>query len=48
VTYIPAEEIKELNEPGIYIAVMTQPGRRSVSLGKPEQASAFAMRGRWE
>ena len=27
VTYIPVEEIKELKEPGIYIAVMSQPGR---------------------
>jgi uncharacterized protein YfaS (alpha-2-macroglobulin family) len=27
VTYIPVEEISELKEPGIYIAVMSQPGR---------------------
>lgn len=27
VTYIPVEEIKELKEPGIYVAVMSQPGR---------------------
>ena len=27
VTYIPVEEIKELREPGIYVAVMSQPGR---------------------
>lgn len=27
VTYLPVEDIKELREPGIYIAVMSQPGR---------------------
>ena len=27
VTYIPVEDIGELSEPGVYIAVMTQPGR---------------------
>jgi len=27
VTYLPVEELKELKEPGIYIAVMSQPGR---------------------
>jgi uncharacterized protein YfaS (alpha-2-macroglobulin family) len=27
VTYIPVEDIRELREPGIYVAVMTQPGR---------------------
>src|SRR5262245_22984320 len=27
VTYIPVEEIKELKEPGVYVGVMTQPGR---------------------
>jgi len=27
VTFLPVEEIKELQEPGIYVAVMTQPGR---------------------
>jgi uncharacterized protein YfaS (alpha-2-macroglobulin family) len=27
VTYLPVESIKELKEPGIYIAVMSQPGR---------------------
>ncbi len=27
VTYIPVEDVKELQEPGIYVAVMTQPGR---------------------
>jgi uncharacterized protein YfaS (alpha-2-macroglobulin family) len=26
-TFIPVEEIKELQEPGIYVAVMSQPGR---------------------
>src|SRR5437899_2004768 len=27
VTYIPVEDIRELKEPGVYVAVMTQPGR---------------------
>ena len=27
VTFLPVEEIKELQEPGVYIAVMSQPGR---------------------
>ena len=27
VSYLPVEKIKELQEPGIYVAVMTQPGR---------------------
>jgi len=27
VTYLPVEDIKELKEPGIYVAVMSQPGR---------------------
>ena len=27
VTYIPVEDIKELQEPGVYVAVMSQPGR---------------------
>lgn len=27
VTYIPVEDIKELKEPGVYVAVMSQPGR---------------------
>lgn len=27
VTFVPVEDIKELREPGIYIAVMSQPGR---------------------
>ena len=27
VTFIPVEDIKELKEPGIYVAVMSQPGR---------------------
>ena len=27
VTFIPVEEIRELREPGIYVAVMSQPGR---------------------
>jgi len=27
VSYLPVEHIKELQEPGIYVAVMTQPGR---------------------
>ncbi len=27
VTYIPVEDIKELKEPGIYVAVMSEPGR---------------------
>jgi alpha-2-macroglobulin len=27
VTYIPVEDIRELREPGVYVAVMTQPGR---------------------
>ncbi|MET3108382.1 uncharacterized protein YfaS (alpha-2-macroglobulin family) [Oxalobacteraceae bacterium GrIS 2.11] len=27
VTFVPVEDIKELREPGIYVAVMTQPGR---------------------
>jgi uncharacterized protein YfaS (alpha-2-macroglobulin family) len=27
VTYIPVEDIKELKQPGIYVAVMSQPGR---------------------
>jgi hypothetical protein len=27
VTYIPVEDIAELGEPGVYVAVMTQPGR---------------------
>jgi uncharacterized protein YfaS (alpha-2-macroglobulin family) len=27
VTYIPVEEIEQLKEPGIYVAVMSQPGR---------------------
>jgi uncharacterized protein YfaS (alpha-2-macroglobulin family) len=27
VTFLPVEEIKELQEPGIYVAVMSQPGR---------------------
>ncbi len=27
VTYIPVEDIRELQEPGVYVAVMTQPGR---------------------
>ncbi|MPZ42999.1 MAG: alpha-2-macroglobulin family protein [Betaproteobacteria bacterium] len=27
VTYIPVEELKELKEPGIYVAVMSEPGR---------------------
>ncbi len=27
VTFIPVEDVKELQEPGIYVAVMTQPGR---------------------
>src|SRR5262249_43178298 len=27
VTYIPVEDIHELKEPGVYVAVMTQPGR---------------------
>src|SRR5439155_22996571 len=27
VTYIPVEDIRELKEPGVYMAVMTQPGR---------------------
>lgn len=27
VTYIPVEDIRELQEPGVYIAVMSQPGR---------------------
>ncbi len=27
VTFIPVEDIKELQEPGIYVAVMSQPGR---------------------
>lgn len=29
VTYLPVEEIKELKEPGIYVAVMSQPNRFS-------------------
>ena len=27
VTYIPVEDIHELQEPGVYVAIMTQPGR---------------------
>lgn len=27
VTFLPVEEIKELKEPGVYVAVMSQPGR---------------------
>jgi len=27
VTYIPVEDIKELKEPGIYVAIMSEPGR---------------------
>jgi uncharacterized protein YfaS (alpha-2-macroglobulin family) len=27
VTYIPVEDVRELKEPGVYVAVMTQPGR---------------------
>ena len=27
VTYLPIEDVKELKEPGIYVAVMSQPGR---------------------
>ncbi len=27
VTYIPVEDIRELKEPGVYVAVMTKPGR---------------------
>jgi len=27
VTYIPVEDIRDLREPGVYVAVMTQPGR---------------------
>ena len=27
VTYIPVENIRELQEPGVYVAIMTQPGR---------------------
>lgn len=27
VTYLPVEEVKELSEPGVYVAVMSQPGR---------------------
>ena len=27
ITYIPVEDIRELREPGVYVAVMTQPGR---------------------
>ncbi|PYS52101.1 MAG: alpha-2-macroglobulin family protein [Acidobacteria bacterium] len=27
VTYIPVEDVRELREPGVYVAVMTQPGR---------------------
>ncbi|NRF69389.1 alpha-2-macroglobulin family protein [Aquincola sp. S2] len=27
VTFLPVEEIKELQEPGVYVAVMSQPGR---------------------
>jgi uncharacterized protein YfaS (alpha-2-macroglobulin family) len=27
VSYIPVEDIRELKEPGVYVAVMTQPGR---------------------
>jgi len=27
VTYIPVEDIRELQEPGVYVAVMSQPGR---------------------
>ena len=27
VTYIPVEDIRELKDPGVYVAVMTQPGR---------------------
>ena len=27
VTYIPVEDIRELQEPGVYIAIMSQPGR---------------------
>jgi hypothetical protein len=29
VSYLPVEKVKELQEPGIYVAVMTQPGRFS-------------------
>ena len=27
VTYLPVEDVKELKEPGVYVAVMSQPGR---------------------
>lgn len=27
VTFLPVEEIKELNQPGVYVAVMSEPGR---------------------